>query len=72
MIYFNDIELCQNIALQLAAVLLVAKVIAYMNFLKTKCYVQNGYKLLSVIKVTEMVPWQAQCYGLSILSKIAS
>ena len=40
MIHFSNIELYQSVSLQLAAVLLVAKVIAYMNFLKTRRYVQ--------------------------------
>ena len=50
MIYFSDIELYRSVAFQLAAVLLVVNVIVYMNFLKTKRYVQNGHKLLSIIE----------------------
>ena len=50
---------------------IVHGVIAYMNFLETRRYMQNGHKLLSVIEVNGMVPWQAQCYVLSIFSKIA-
>ena len=68
MIYFSDIEPCRSVVLQLAAVLLVAKVMAYMNFLETRRCVQNGHKLLNVIEVTGMVPRQTQCYALSILS----
>ena len=53
-IYSSNIEPCRGIVLQLAAVLLMAKVIAYMT---DEHYVQNKHKLLSVIKVIGMVPW---------------
>ena len=43
--------------LQLAAVLLMTKVIAYMTIFEMRHYLQNGHKQLSVIKVTGMVPW---------------
>ena len=49
--YFSDIEPCRSIALQLAAVLLVAKVLDCMNFLEMRRYVQNEHKLLNVIGV---------------------
>ena len=50
------------------AAVLVAKVIAYLKAL----YVQKMGKAIKRIKVIVMVPRQAQCYALSILSRTAA